>query len=144
MLEESNPEEDDNMNRKIIDVLQTQIRRLSGKGQETEKILQRPAAHPQPNTTLNTTPPNNKAGLVSTQTVHPQNKIDIVTTASNQANPDGNNSSTADPTASTQEDSQDALSGMSIDDAETGCTESSPVVTPPGISPQTIHSGNTY
>ena len=138
MLEESNPEGDDNINRKIIDVLQTEIRRLSGKVQEIEKVLQPPAAHPQPNTTLNRTPPNNKAGLVSTRTVHPQNKIDIVTTVSNQAKPDSNNPSTAGPTASTREDSQDTLSHMSMDDAETGCTESSPVVTPPGISPQTI------
>ena len=129
------------MNRKIIDVLQTQIRRLSGKGRQTEKVIQPPAAHPQPNTTLNKTLPNNKAGLVSIRTVHPQNKINIITPPSNQANPDGNNSLTAGPIPSTQEDSQDASSRMSMDDAEAGCTESSPVVTPPGISPNTIHSG---
>ena len=119
MLKESNPEEDDNINRKIIGVLQTEIRRLSGKGQETERVLQPPAAHPQPNTTPNATPPNNKAGLVSTRTVHPQNKIDIITIPSNQANPDGKNFSTVDPTASTLEDSQDASSHMSVDDTET-------------------------
>jgi len=98
LLEESNPEEDDNINRKIIDVPYTEIRRLSGKGRNTEKVLQ-------PNTTPNATPPNNKAGLISARTVYPQNKINIITTPINQANPDGKNSSTADPTASTQEDS---------------------------------------
>jgi len=144
LLEKSNPKEDDNMNRKIIDVLQTQIRRLSRKGRETEKVLQPPAAHPQPNTTLSTTPPNNKAGLVSTRTVHPQNKIDIIKTPSNQVNPNGKNSSTAGSIASTQEDSQDASSHMSMDDIETGCIESSLVVNSPGNSPQTVHSGDTY
>jgi hypothetical protein len=144
LLEESNPDEDDNIKRKIIDVLQTQIRRLSGKGRETEKVLQPPAAHPQPDTTPSTTLPNNKAGLVSTRTVHPQNQNGLGTTTSNQANPDGNYSSTAGPTASAPENSQDASSNTSIDDAETGCTESSPVETPPGIPPQTIHFGDTY
>ena len=143
MLKESNPEEDDTINCKIIDVLQTEIRRLSGKGRETEKDLQPPAAHPQPNTTPNKTPLNNKAGLVSIRTVNPQNKIDIITTPSNQANPDGKNSSTAGPTVSTQEDSQDASSHMSMDDTKTGCNELSPVVNPPGISHQTIRSGDT-
>lgn len=138
MLEESNPEEDDSINRKIIDVLQTEIRRLSGKVQETEKVLQPPASHPQPNSTLNRTPPNNEAGLVSTRTVHPQNKIDVITTASNQVQPNSDNSSTAGPTVSTQGGSQDALLRMSMDDAETGCTESSPVVPPPGIFPQNL------
>ncbi len=85
-----------------MNVLQTEIRRLSKKGRETEKDLQPLAAHPQPNTTPNTTPPNNRAGLVSIRTVNPQNKIDIITTPSNQVNPDGKNSSTADLIASAQ------------------------------------------
>ena len=88
------------MNRKIINVLQTQIRRLSRKGRETEKVLQPSAAHPQPDTTPNTTLLNNKAGLVSTRTMHPQNKTGLITTASNQANPDIIYSSTAGPIAS--------------------------------------------
>ncbi len=144
MLDESNPEEDDNVNRKIIDVLQTEILRLSGKGRETEKDLQPSAAHSQPNTTPNTTPPNHKAGLVFTRTV-PRNKIDIITTPSNQANPDGNRSSTAGPTASihSQEDSQNASSHMSTDETETDCNESSPVVNPSGISHQTIRFSDT-
>jgi len=132
LLEETNSEEDDNTNRKIIDVLQTEIRRLSGKGRETEKDLQPPAAHPQPNTT----PPNNRARLVYIRTVNPQNKIDIITTPSNQANSDGKNSSTAGPTASAQEDSQDASSHISMDDTKTGCNELPPVVNLPGISPK--------
>ena len=70
--------------------------------------------------------------------MYPQNKIDIITTASNQANLDSNNFSTAGSTVSTQGDSQDALLRMSMDDAKTGCTESSPVATPPGIFPQNL------
>ena len=143
MLKESNPEEDENIKRKIINVLQTEIRRLSGKGRETNKDFRPPAAHPQPNTTPNTTRPNNKAGLVSIRTVHPQNKIDIITTPSNQANPDGKNSSAAGPKASTLEDSQDASSHMSMDDTEIGCNESSSVANSPGVSHHTIRSGDT-
>ncbi len=142
MLEESNPEEDDDINRKIIDVLHTEIRRLSGKGRETDQNFHPAAAHPQPNTTPNAIPRNPKAGLVSTRIANPQNEIDT-TTPSNQANPDGNNSSTAGSTTSTQEASQDASSHMSMDETETGCNESSPVVNPPGYSHQIIRFGDT-
>jgi len=145
LLEESNPEEDGNINRKIIDVLHTEIRRLSGKGRATDKDFHPAAAHSQANTTPSTTRRNHKAGLVSTstRTANPQYKIDTITTLSDQANTDGNNSSTAGPTASAQEDSQDASSCMSIDGTETGCNESSPVGNPAGIFHQTIGSGDS-
>ena len=75
--------------------------------------------------------------------MHPQNKIGIITTPSNQVNPDGKNSSTAGPTASTQEDSQDALSHMSMDETETDCDKVSLVPTPTGTPHQSHHSRDT-
>ena len=143
MLKESNPEENDDINRKIIDVLHTEIRRLSGKGRETDQNFHPAAAHPQPNTTPNAIPRNLKAELIFTRIANPQNKIDTITTSDDQANTDGSNSSTTGPTAFTQENSQDASSHMSTDEIETGCNESSLVVNSPGISHQIIRFDDT-
>lgn len=91
----------------------------------------------------NTTSPNSKAGLVFIQTVYSQNKIDIITTSSNQVNPNDKNSSTASSTAFTQEDSQDALSHMSMDETKIDCDKVSLVPTPTSTPHQSHHSWDT-
>ncbi len=143
MLKKSNPEENDDINRKIIDVLHTEIRRLSEKGREIDQNFHPAATHPQPNTTLNAIPRNPKAELIFTRIANSQNKIDTITTPDDQANTDESNSSTAGSTAFIQENSQDVSSHMSTNETETGCNESSLVINPPGISHQTIRFDDT-
>jgi len=145
LLKESNSEENDNINRKIIDVLHIEIRRLSDKGRAIDKNFHSVTTHSQANTTFSTTRRNHKAKLIFTftRTANSQYKINIITTLSDQANTDDNNFSTAESTAFAQENLQDVSSCMSIDEIKTDCNESSSVKNPPGIFHQIIDSDDS-
>lgn len=137
MLEETNPEEDNNLNRKIISILQTETRRLIRKRRETNED-----SYPsQPNTKPNITPPNKARPVsISTRILNVQNKPDSSLSPGDQVNQGGEASPAAVPI---EEDTHDSSSYMPVDDTGTGCTESAPVVDLPGVSHQSIRFGDT-
>ena len=141
MLEEANPEEDNNLNRKIIGILQTETRRLIGKRRETNEDSHPPGAHPQPNSKPNKTPPDKARPVsISTRILNVQDKSDSSLSPSDQVNQGGEASSAAVPI---EEDTHDSSSYMPADDTGTCCTESAPVVDLPGVFHQSIRFGDT-
>ena len=92
-MEQSNPQGDENINRKIINVLHTEIRRLSRKGQKVD--FQPTRAHPQSSATPSAVAQNHKARLVSTsvRNVNSQYKTETIPTLNDQTTPSGDNSS---------------------------------------------------
>jgi len=121
LIDESNPEEDLKINRKIIDVLKTEIRRLSGKDWPTDKSSHSTAARSRSNTKPS------KTVFTSTQTEDGRNKKDASTGSNEQTPTDGKCFFAADHTSVTQENPQNM--SMSID--ETPTVELSGIFTKP-------------
>ena len=84
MLKKSNSEENDNINRKIINVFRIEIQRFSDKNRIIDKKIYFTMIHSQTNIIFSTTQRNYKTKLIFAfiRTANLQNKIDIITTFS--------------------------------------------------------------